>query len=580
VGFYEGVDIPENGFEGIHVPPGWELGEGGVNAAVIEKARKDAGLRKKAPAGEVKHWELDPLKFDASYLDEDQSGNTHQGTAGVTYMMLTRMSRVPFVSAVLGTRISQIAAFCRAQESDRQVGWRIRMRDKERSGNKSHKKRIQEITDLVSQCGHVGVHDDPFWTVDRFLRMIWRDSLSYDQATWENVRTRGGELVGWVPVDATTMRRAKITEAERLKGRRTGEVGYHFAQVVADRIVATFDQSELVFGIRRPRTSIYANGYGFPELEELIGVVTNLIDAQVYNANNFRHGTHTSGVLAVVSAMEPATWRNFKRDFYSMLSGAYNAKKTALLQLDPEAKEDIKSINMSQNNREMEYGQWISWLLRIVCAIYLMDPAELGYQYGNEGQTSSLSSSGPAERIIASRERGLLPQLRQFETWINRGTLHLLPHGGEDYVFEFTGFQAQSEKDRLSDLISRGKCFLSLNEIRALEDKDDLEVDYSDPATWPLDATFHQTANQLRQEQAEEEQGGEEGPEGEDGGEGGQPDWQSMFGGFDGEEDEGTDGAEGQDDAEGLPEGREQEGDQVEKGQGRPRVRAVSVIVE
>ena len=183
-------------------------------------------------------------------------------------------------------------------------------------------------------------------------------------------------------------------------------------------------------------------GYGYPELEELVRVITNLVNAESFNAANFTHGMHVAGILAVKSKMNPSLFRAFRREFYAMLSGAHNAKKTPIIQLDPENKEELQSVNMSQSNRDMEYGQWMSWLLKLATSIYGMDPAELNYVYGPEGQSHQLNQKSPMDRILASKERGLRPLIRSVERWINESVIQRMY---PDYCLEFVGFDAKSE---------------------------------------------------------------------------------------------------------------------------------------
>ena len=80
-----------------------------------------------------------------------------------------------------------------------------------------------------------------------------------------------------------------------------------------------------------------------------------------------------------------------------------------------------------------------------------MDPAELGYVFGNEGQSSALNQGGPAQRIEYSKEKGLRPLLRALESWINRWIIGpIAPH----LELSFVGLDTESEGQRL-DAISK-----------------------------------------------------------------------------------------------------------------------------
>jgi hypothetical protein len=170
--------------------------------------------------------------------------------------------------------------------------------------------------------------------------------------------------------------------------------------------------------------------------------------------------------------MSPALFRAFRREFYSMLSGPAGAKKTPIIQLDPEQKEEISSVSLSNTNRDMEFSAWLNFLIKEVCALYQLDPAEIGYLFGNEGQSNSLNASGPSERILHSREKGLRPTLRALEGWINRWVIDAFaPH----LELSFVGVEADSEERRVKATADKVKAFLTINEARAAFDLPPLE---------------------------------------------------------------------------------------------------------
>ena len=445
-------------------------------------------------------WTLDPGDYGYSYNEADVAEAYHPGTFGLDYDTLRSMARVPVISAIIQTRISQVAEFGVPARGPYDIGFRIRLRDRDKEPNKRQKKEIRELTRWMCTCGDQRIPGNV--SLEDFLRMVVRDSLVFDQLCFEIVRNKGGGIAGFVPVDASTIRRAKVKDSERKRGRRIQSENA-YVQVINQKPVQTFTADELCFGIRRPRTWIKINGYGYPELEELVRVVTNLVNAEQFNAANFTHGMHVAGILAVKSKMNPQLFRAFRREFYAMLSGAHNAKKTPIIQLDPEAKEELQSINMSQSNRDMEYGQWMSWLLKLSCSIYSMDPAELSFVYGQEGQSHQLNQKSPMDRILASKERGLRPLLRSVAGWLNA---HVVSQIDDDYVLEFVGFDAQAESEKMDLDIKAVKAFRTVNEIRAMYDLDPLDSPVADMV---LDPTYINTAWQMSMQEEE----GEEQPD-------------------------------------------------------------------
>lgn len=487
------------------------------NALTKAAGAAAADLQPQGKPPQPKSWDIDPQDVNAM-LTEQMSGPSHPGSLGLTYDTLRTMSRYPLVSMVLGTQINHIAEYCVPKVNPHRVGYEIVMRDKNAQLTRAAEKRRAELSAFLQTCGDPRIQARGNANLEVFARKIMRDSLTFDQACFEVVHTRGGRPAGMIAMDAATVRRAQFTREELELGRRLpDETAY--VQVVNNRVVARFEPEELCFGVRRPRTDLRYNGYGYPELENLVRTVTNLVNAETYNANNFTNGMHAAGLLAIKSKMSPQLFRAFRREFYAMLSGANNAKKTPIIQLDPDEKEEIQSVNLSSNNKEMEFALWQSFLIKVLCGEFQMDPAEVGFLFGNEGQTGSLSQGGPEERIIASRERGLYPTLRCLQRWIDDSFIFPLD---PDFMLSF-GVDVQTEKEKLDLVLAKVGKVCTVNEGRA-------ELDYKplpkltpdlDPADWgPLDPTY---INALEQRLAALQQpdAGEQPP----GGEGDYPDY-------------------------------------------------------
>ena len=110
---------------------------------------------------------------------------------------------------------------------------------------------------------------------------------------------------------------------------------------------------DLCFGVAACAALRFALSRLWFELEEAAGLITHLLNADIYNAANFTNGISVAGIIAVKSKMNPQLFRSFRREFYQMLSGSANAKKTPLVQLDPDSNEDLKALNLSASNKDM-----------------------------------------------------------------------------------------------------------------------------------------------------------------------------------------------------------------------------------
>lgn len=459
--------------------------------------------------------------YSLSGYDEINTG-IHPGTIGIDYYTLMSISRVPVIGAIIQTRLNQIAEFCIPQASPYASGFRIRLRDRGKVPSKAAKKKIRGFEDMMVRAG--GQYG--FGTFESSVRALMRDSLTYDQANFEIIRDKSGKPWGFVPIDASTMRRAKPTE----KARRMGRLDYNsaaFVQMMGDQKVAAFSSEEMAWCVRRPRTWMQVRGYGFPELEELMRVITDLLNATTYNSVNFTNGVHANTILALKSTMTPDTFYSFQRMITNMMTGVRNRGRVPIVQLSPDHNEEIKTVNLSGAPKDQEFKDWINYLMKIACAVYTMDPAELGFIYGNEGQNSAMNGANPEGRVIASKERGLRPLLRSLQTWFNQ---YLIIPSDPDFVFEFVGLDTLTEKDRIDLDVKIAKGFKTVNEIRMEHDLEPLPLKIADSI---MDPTFMSMAN------AEMMQQGEEGEEGEEGG-------------FDDEDDFGGDEGSAEDDFDDL----------------------------
>jgi hypothetical protein len=395
----------------------------------------------------------------------NEGGETSRG---LDYDQLLAMTRVPLIAAVIQTRVNQIAEFAQPSRDGNNVGFMIRLKDRDAVPSESDLETINDLYQFVVDCGDNRIAFDT--NFESFLRMLVRDSLTYDQACFEVIRNRGGGVAGFVNVDSRTIRRTKMSPAERAAGRRDPKKP-QYVQVIDNKPKAEFMAQDMCFGIRRPRSDLRFHGYGFPELEEAVGLITHLLNADIYNAANFTNGISVAGIIAVKSKMNPQLFRSFRREFYQMLSGSANAKKTPLVQLDPDSNEDLKALNLSASNKDMEFQQWQHYLLKCICALYQIDPMEIGFNFGQEGVRSTLNQEGGAERVLMSKEKGLRPLLRALQQWVNRYVIDQL-----DNRFElvFTGLDTTTAQEQLRMNVEKVKSIMTINEVRALYDLEPL----------------------------------------------------------------------------------------------------------
>lgn len=397
--------------------------------------------------------------------------------ASITFETLKKMAnRNSVVSSVIQTRVNQVSTFTQpARYTKDGVGFEIKLRNPKAKPTEEQKAVMLAIESFIENCGYnYSPHRDDF---DTFVRKLVRDSLTYDQMTFEIVPDRKGRPAEIYAVDAGTVRAAKIEADENDEGYLTPDSYFRDAinevkwvQVIDNKIVSEFTGNELAFAVRNPRTDINVHPYGFSELEILIHQVTAHLWAEEYNSRFFSQGGTTKGVLNLKGQnVSKPQLDAFRRQWTAQLAGMTGAWKTPVVSV-----EGLEYINVSQSNREMEYEMWLNYLINIVCAVYQIDPAEINFpnRGGAGGSGGGLGEGGIEDRLKSSKDKGLRPLLRFVESVINR---HLIRRFSADYTFNFVGLNGESEQERMEKANKAVRSFRTINEVRASNDEQPIE---------------------------------------------------------------------------------------------------------
>lgn len=460
----------------------------------------------------------------------------------LSYDKLRQMASTdPVISSIIQTRLNEVGSFAVVQPDKYKTGYRIALRDKEAKMSKAQKVKAKELELFITNCGIPETFEDTPRIRKRdnfeaFLRKISRDTLVYDQLNFEIIPRKNGMPHSFYAVDATTIRSvADEHEKEELPGATEGQTDYsvvmpqeqrkneenakipRYIQLLNGRIRHTFDEWEMAFGIRNPRTDILANGYGYSELEMLITTITSHINAEEYNRKFFSQGTAVKGILAFEGSVPPDQLEAFRRQWHQQASGVQNAWKTPILALGKEGKMNWQALHST--NREMEFGNWMEYCIKTICGVYQIDPIQIGFDISKNNSSSGaagMNSGGDAAtRMSQSKDKGLSPLLRFIANMINQ---YIVWRIDPEFEFEFSGVNLRSESDDLEQTVKEVTNYKTLNEVRREHDLEDLpSIDDMEIGDVVLSPAFVQIFTQLKQAAAQEEMGGEMGMEGEDG---------------------------------------------------------------
>lgn len=412
-----------------------------------------------------------------------------QKPVALTYSVVRRMSyALPIIRAVINTRIDQITAFCKPQTNRYSTGFVIKKKKgyfSEDNGTtdkptKAEYKRMNEIAEIIMECGSKGSFgEDDF---DSFTRKVFNDSLTFDQMNFEIVGNNKGGVFEFLPVDAATIRIAddpdddfwingnSIQDKELrdrdinnriIPIRRERVKGYYprYCQIYDNVVQSDYYPWEMCFGVRNPTTNIYANGYGISEIEILINTVTSMLWAEEYNRKFFSQGSAPKGFIKIKQGTGATGDKinEFKKAWQAMMSGVNNSHKTPVLE------GDVDWIDLQKTNRDMEFSTWFEFLIKVVCAIYRIDPAEINFPLSGGAEQKAMFEGNNEARLKHSKDKGLKPLVEFYQRKLNRMIVSRID---PEYELNFVGLENDDPNTDIDRDVKMAASFMTIDEIR------------------------------------------------------------------------------------------------------------------
>lgn len=406
------------------------------------------------------------IDFDPLDMVDKEFNNLSNGR-GLSYWTREALASAPQIAPIITLRVNQLRKFARHQRTPYSIGRVVRLRESGRKPTPAEQKEIARLNRFFDICGNESADKEEKFKRDSFatfLGKVGRDSFIHDAGPIEILPDRRGLPAAFRAIDAKTVRKPE-------KGSVWDTEGYDYVQFISDKVYAKWHARWLAYVVRRPRTDIYSNGYGFPELDELFTVVTGLLDSLDYNMNYFKQGSITKGILKVIGNVPPKQLKAFKRFWAQTVAGVSNAWRMPILNV-PHEKGDVAWVPMSQSNRDMEWSMFNEFLNWLALLHFGVDPSEVGLpKYSNGGQKAMFETNNEA-RLRLSRERGLETFTSCLEDKIN---LHITWELNPDFEFAFTGLDALSEGERADLDAKLVRMTRTPNELRTRDDLEPIE---------------------------------------------------------------------------------------------------------
>lgn len=360
------------------------------------------------------------------------------------------------IAAVHNARCRQLRPFTMRSDNEDRPGFKVKLRDEERHPNKKDDKITREIEDFFFNTGRTDF-DGAEEREDRLpdvVEKIAREALTLDQVAISLRRNAAGELLDFWVLDAGTITRT------------FKDVGYDgnkkvaFVQKYRGKVVEQFERGELIFDSMNKGADINRNGYGISLEEMALEVITSFLFAMGYNKEQFNTGTQPVGAWIFKGAnLNQIDLENLQREWINMFRGVKGMWKTPFLQ------HDARWQPIRTPNKDMEFNQYLQMLAGWICAVYGIDPAELGFRFN---QSSPVMNENIESKVSYSQDRGL-KDLLFFVAKVMNKIMESVPRW-KDYTLTFTGLESRNQKTELEIDQLRVQNFLTLNELRAEKD--------------------------------------------------------------------------------------------------------------
>ena len=401
--------------------------------------------------------------------------------SGLDWTTLRKMSMTTVVAPIIQVLLGQIAKFFAPSDNPYEPGFRVRLRDKRAVETRAAREMCSKIERYMMQ---LGVQRDPRESLIRpsfqaFGMRIARDSLTYDWGAVETIRPRAARHskhaippVAFRALDASTIR--LTAEAMDPQGIRFDDFKTPiYVQVAPSTLspVAQFTPEQLFVGVRNPGTWMDQFGYGVSELEMAVGALTGWLNAFARNSKYFEQGFSARGILVAKGEqggkLNPQAVSAFKSDLQALATGVQGSHRLPFVEAA-----DLSFLALGNEATDAQWTNFADLCLKLLCALYGVEPASINFLYGNTGQSGAMGSADSNAREQATRTRAVIPKVKAIFGWLDRCLVQQID---PDFVIEPTGVHTDESGDykRASEFMQAGATFNEAREKLGLPPRDD-----------------------------------------------------------------------------------------------------------
>ncbi len=381
---------------------------------------------------------------------------------GLTFQTLRQLSyRIEVARGIHNSIVSQVLRFAAPTQKDDLLGWRTQSPDPDQVLSDDEKAYHAWLTKFLLHGGR------EFNALERrkrrresfrtYLAKVTEDTLTMDHVAVETVPlTVMKGIDSFYVRDGGTFFLAAERDAQGLDS--DGIYAYQVITTGAEP-QRDFTFEELAIFQRNLSSDIEQSGYARSELECSVNTISLFLQAIAHTSEGIDANAIPKGFLTIFGQFDRRTQAAFKAAWSAQLRGVRNAWNLPILF----AKNGQAAAQFTQTGQpfsEMAFARWIQLQTAIFCAIYGIDPMEIGMESWSAAGKSGLSGDDTEERLAASKSKCLGPLLANIASFNSE---NLLARFSDQVIQHFTGLDETDRKAR-RELQTRVS---TINEIRA-----------------------------------------------------------------------------------------------------------------
>jgi capsid portal protein len=428
---------------------------------------------------------------------------------------LTKPGRISFDVLRRAVQSTHIARICVdvLKKKVTKTKWIIKPIDQAKKVTPEQQVRIDKVTGLFK---HPNQNGETFRT---FLDKLVEDILVVDVGVIEKTRYEDGSLAELWHVDSTTIRPVfdefgrqdvDITMlanagSEYSGGQITLPVSYvqilnasQYGGPESGEIIAAWQKKDMIRFMANPQGTMEGFGYGLSPIEAVVTVVSNILNADNYNATYFEEGSFPPVIIQILGQVNQRDVQQYREYLLQELSGRYH--RPAIMAGGNEA----KILNLKDlTNRDMEFMEYMKFMARLMAAAFGLSGQDIGL-------TEEVGSKNVSEtQKDLSNEKGYSSLLTLLEEIFNQEVIWK-DFGYDDLEFEWVNDDTTDPKDA-ADIHTKHlqAGMITLNEARQQTGKQPYGAWADVPMV--LTATGYVPVVQAPEEEGQDEEEGEEG---------------------------------------------------------------------